>query len=168
MVDGLRWTPMSRRSSQNQLTWREEVVAAVLWGCAERYPAAPVWGRDVERWLDAHPGGPHIAYPTIDNILSRFENRRWVSSGFEQLIKPEGRPQRKFYALTRLGRDGAVTAIQSLRAGSRRPSWLPIPELNPGLRDFVVQPEGFSLTEPAGRIVGLDSRPLRAVSLHPG
>lgn len=140
----------------------------MLWGLDERYPQTPVWGRDIETWLINQQDGPKIAYPTIDDILARFEDRVWLEGLFEQFTGYMGRPQRKYHQLTEDGRKAAIEAIQTLRGGRRRPPWLLIPELTRGQQTSVTHPHGFELTPPAGSLKTLDRRPLRAVRAEPG
>lgn len=142
-----------RRGTSNKLTWREQVVAAVLWSLDRRYSGAAIWGRDVVSWLRAQPDGPDIPYATVNDILLRFEGpgREWLVGAYEQFTEYEARPQRKFVWLTEAGVEGTVRAIQQLRADDvHRPSWLPFPEALASGEELVTQPDGFARTLPAG------------------
>ncbi len=153
---------MPRRKSSGELTYREQVVAAAIFGFQEQWPGEPVWSRDIEGWLRAQPDGPRVNYSTIDSILGRFEDWGWMYPLYEQFVAPEGRTPRKYDAVTPLGEEQLIHAVQQLRASSKRPDWLPLPEherrkalAESGSAVFrtVRHPAGFERSELSGRLV---------------
>ncbi|MEV7325256.1 helix-turn-helix transcriptional regulator [Streptomyces sp. NPDC093970] len=69
---------------------------------------APAWGLRICREADLGPG-------TVYPILERLEERKWVESRPESGPHP-GRPARRYYELTGLGRSQAITALEARTA----------------------------------------------------
>jgi DNA-binding PadR family transcriptional regulator len=69
---------------------------------------APAWGLSICREADLGPG-------TVYPILDRLEERDWVRSWPEATPHP-GRPARRYYELTGLGRTRATAALEARRA----------------------------------------------------
>ncbi|PIB12286.1 PadR family transcriptional regulator [Streptomyces sp. HG99] len=70
--------------------------------------AEPAWGLSICRDADLGPG-------TVYPILERLEERDWVRSWPEAESHP-GRPARRYYELTGLGRKQATTALEERKA----------------------------------------------------
>lgn len=77
-------------------------------------PTAELYGLEICTRIGLAPG-------SVQPILIRFENVRWLDSHWEALDPSEaGRPRRRYYRLTR---DGAQLAQNALvRAAQRRES----------------------------------------------
>ncbi|MFJ2264418.1 PadR family transcriptional regulator [Streptomyces sp. NPDC087844] len=69
---------------------------------------APAWGLSICRAADLGPG-------TVYPILERLEERKWVESRTENSPHP-GRPARRYYDLTGLGRSQATAALEARQA----------------------------------------------------
>lgn len=66
---------------------------------------------------------------TVHPILARFEGLGWLESRWEDVDpRAEGRPQRRYYRLTREGVVQARSALAHARRPAIRPAWRPVAE----------------------------------------
>nr|WSY53046.1 PadR family transcriptional regulator [Streptomyces sp. NBC_00886] len=68
----------------------------------------PAWGFSICREADLGPG-------TVYPILERLEGREWVRS-WPEISHHPGRPGRRYYELTALGRKQAGIALEARKA----------------------------------------------------
>ncbi|MER5298942.1 helix-turn-helix transcriptional regulator [Streptomyces lasiicapitis] len=68
----------------------------------------PAWGLSICRDADLGSG-------TVYPILDRLEERKWITSWNETGQHP-GRPARRYYELTGLGREQASAALEARKA----------------------------------------------------
>ncbi|MEU4168842.1 PadR family transcriptional regulator [Streptomyces sp. NPDC026665] len=81
---------------------------AVLEALLSATDDAPAWGLSICRDADLGPG-------TVYPILDRLTERGWVTSHEETGPHP-GRPARRFYELSGIGRRTATEALESRKA----------------------------------------------------
>jgi DNA-binding MarR family transcriptional regulator len=89
-----------------------KATIALLDVLVEADPGEPLWGLLICRRADLGPG---TVYPGLE----RLAERGWVTSSWED-VQPAGRPRRRFYTLTVLGRREYAAA---LAARERRRPW---------------------------------------------
>ncbi|GAA0348190.1 PadR family transcriptional regulator [Streptomyces turgidiscabies] len=75
-------------------------------------PDAPAWGLSICRDADLGPG---TVYPILDRLLERG----WLRSWNEEEAHP-GRPARRFYEFTNVGRAQALEALEVRNARRAR------------------------------------------------
>lgn len=61
-------------------------------------PSGKHWGYDTSKKTGVRPG---VLYP----ILSRLLDAGWLTDGWEPTSKVKGRPARRYYTVTKVGRD---------------------------------------------------------------
>ncbi|WP_233534874.1 PadR family transcriptional regulator [Streptomyces sp. CRB46] len=80
-------------------------------------PDAPAWGLSICRDADLGPG---TVYPILDRLLERGWLRSWEETGAHP-----GRPARRFYEFTGVGRAQALAALEARNARRARFSLRP-------------------------------------------
>ncbi|MFE3202229.1 PadR family transcriptional regulator [Embleya sp. NPDC059237] len=88
-----------------------QATIGVLNTLLDAEPEAPPWGFSICRDADLGSG---TVYPILDRLLKV----RWIESWEETTAHP-GRPPRRYYALTNVGRQQARAAMDA-RASRRR------------------------------------------------
>lgn len=78
-----------------------------------------------------HPSGAEIAKATgslsgtLYPMLIRMEKSGWLTSRWEEVDPSEvGRPRRRFYELTAVGKTEAVKALKELQVNVEAPLWV--------------------------------------------
>jgi len=71
-------------------------------------PGQKMWGFDLGKKADLRSG-------TIYPLLARLEDAGWVTTEWEEIKKSEGRPPRRYYQMTEVGKREAQKALDDTR-----------------------------------------------------